>query len=250
MSATLHTLRRVGKPLWGPRTGTTWFWIEGFIGTQPLADVLSLPVFLLQQQRWVVATKTAHKAYNISYLNLCKKEKFADSWPKETEIHMAPWWKDHASQSEEKSRAVRGEGGAQRRCWEEGVGEAGGQHGERCWPARLPEREVRPQKTAHPILKLFPEIYRPECKSWYASNSSWNFSSALYARIVQSPWREDAKWENTRLRAGKAETDTRQRKSGRLDARKPTASRPLWSHVLLKGILHVTLNSCSHQASL
>ena len=163
---------------------------------------------------------------------------------------MAPWWKDHASQSEEKSRAVRGEGGAQRRCWEEGVGEAGGQHGERCWPARLPEREVRPQKTAHPILKLFPEIYRPECKSWYASNSSWNFSSALYARIVQSPRREDAKWENTGLRAGKAETDTGQRKSGRLDARKPTASRPLWSHVLLKGILHVTLNSCSHQASL
>ena len=64
MSATLHTLRRVGKPLWGPRTGTTWFWIEGFIGTQPLADVLRwsgwhsavlyLPVFLLQQQRWVL----------------------------------------------------------------------------------------------------------------------------------------------------------------------------------------------------
>ena len=27
-----------------------------------------------------------------------------------------------------------------------------GQHRERCWPARPPEREVRPQTTAHPIL--------------------------------------------------------------------------------------------------
>ena len=64
-----------------------------------------------------------------SLTDLFKKEKFADSWPKETEIHMAPWWKDHASQSGEKSRAVRGEGGAQRGWWEEGVGEAGGQRG-------------------------------------------------------------------------------------------------------------------------
>ena len=54
MSATLHALKRVGKPLWGPTTGTTWFWKESFIGTQPLANVLSLPVFLLQQQRWVL----------------------------------------------------------------------------------------------------------------------------------------------------------------------------------------------------
>ena len=53
--------------------------------------------------------------------------------------------------------------------------------------------------------------------------------------MVQSPRREDAKWENTGLRAGKTETDTQQRKSGRLDARKPTASRGLWSHVLTKG---------------
>ena len=59
--------------------------------------------------------------------------------------------------------------------------------------------------------------------------------------MVQSPWREDDKWENTRLRAGEAETDTRQRKSGRLDERKPTASQALWSHVLPKEILHVTL---------
>ena len=53
--------------------------------------------------------------------------------------------------------------------------------------------------------------------------------------MVQTPWREDAKWENTGLRAGEAETDTQQRKSGRLDARKPTASHALWSHVPTKG---------------
>ena len=50
--------------------------------------------------------------------------------------------------------------------------------------------------------------------------------------MVQSPWREDAKWENTGLCAGEAETDTRQRKSGRLDAKKPIASRVLCLHVL------------------
>ena len=53
--------------------------------------------------------------------------------------------------------------------------------------------------------------------------------------MVQSPRREDAKWENIGLRAGEAETDTWQRKSGRLDARKPTASWALWSHVPPKG---------------
>ena len=74
--------------------------------------------------------------------------------------------------------------------------------------------------TSHP-LKSSPKTYRPECKSWCVSNSFWNFCSALYARMVQSPRREDAKWENTGLRAGEAKTDTWQRKSGRLDERKP-----------------------------
>ena len=64
--------------------------------------------------------------------------------------------------------------------------------------------------TSHP-LKSSPETHRPECKSWCESNSSWNLCSALYARMVQSPWREDAKWENTGLRAGEAETNTWQR---------------------------------------
>ena len=53
--------------------------------------------------------------------------------------------------------------------------------------------------------------------------------------MVQSPRREDAKWENTGLRAGEAETDTQQRKSGKLDVRKPTASHALWSHIPTKG---------------
>ena len=43
--------------------------------------------------------------------------------------------------------------------------------------------------------------------------------------MVQSPRREDAKWENTGLRAGEAETDTQQRQSGRLDAGKPLLPR-------------------------
>ena len=50
--------------------------------------------------------------------------------------------------------------------------------------------------------------------------------------MVQSPWIEDAKWEKTGLCAGEAETDTRQRKLGRLDAKKPIASRVLCLHVL------------------
>ena len=60
--------------------------------------------------------------------------------------------------------------------------------------------------TSHP-LKSFPETYRPECKSWHFSNSFWNFCSALYARMVRSPWREDAKWENTGLCSVEAEAN-------------------------------------------
>ena len=58
--------------------------------------------------------------------------------------------------------------------------------------------------------------------------------------MVQSPRREDVKWENTGLRAGEAETDTPQRKSGRLNARKPMVSCALWSQVGLNGILRAS----------
>ena len=64
----------------------------------------------------MVTIETAHKAYNIFYLDLWKKEKFTDSCLKETDIHRAQWWKDNAGQSGEKSRAVRGKRGAQRGC--------------------------------------------------------------------------------------------------------------------------------------
>ena len=124
--------------------------------------------------------------------------------------------------------------GSERKGWGRQV--CKGEHG-------AAQREVLASKTtweggqasddsiSHPF-KSSPETHRPECKSWCESNSSWNLCSALYARMVQSPWREDAKWENTGLCAGEAETDTRQRKSGRLDAKKPIASRVLWLHVL------------------
>lgn len=107
-----------------------------------------------------------------------------------------------------------------RRHAEEGCG--AGPEGDR---EELTTKDKR-ESLSHP-LKPFPATYKPECKSWCASNSSWNLSSALYARMVQSPWREDDKWENTGLRAGEAETD---RKSVRLDVGKPTASRALWLH--------------------
>ena len=43
---------------------------------------------------------------------------------------------------------LRGRGGGGR-CAEGYMG----QHRERCWPVRPPEREVRPQKVAYPILR-------------------------------------------------------------------------------------------------
>ena len=140
----------------------------------------------------------------------------------------------------EKQSMWDGKRGAERGCWEEGVGEAGVQRRtmgciERGAGQQNHLRGRSGLRRQHiPSLKSLSETYRPECKSWHLSNTSWNLCSALYARMVQSPRREDAKWENTGLRAGEAETDTRQRKSGRLDARKPTASWALGSHVLPK----------------
>ena len=134
-----------------------------------------------------------------------------------------------------------GEEGHTEGCWEEGVEEAGVQRGmrggtERGRSSQATWEEDQASEGSRPhTLKSSPETDRPECKSWYVSNSFWNLCSVLYARMVPSPRREDAKWENTGLCAGEAETDTWQRKSGRLDMRKPTASRALWSHVPTKG---------------
>ena len=44
--------------------------------------------------------------------------------------------------------------------------------------------------------------------------------------MVQSPWREDDKWENTGLRAGEAEKGQGQSKSARPTAGKPAAPVP------------------------
>lgn len=135
-----------------------------------------------------------------------------------------------------KRRAQRG---LWEKLWPRGSGE---EEDEQTGCLRGRQREVLANKATweggqasessifHP-LKMFPETYRPECKSWCASNSSWNLSSVLYARMVQRPWREDDRWENTGLRAGEAEKDKWQIKPVRLDARKPTASRALWWQV-------------------
>ena len=165
---------------------------------------------------------------------------FADSCPKETENHRAQWWKDNTNQLGEASRGCKGRGahrglvrgrGGGGRCAE---GHEGQHRKVLASQATWEGGQASGSRTPHP-LKSSPETYRPEGKSWWASNSSWKLCSALYARMVHSPRREDAKWENTGLCAGEAETNTWQRKSGRLDARKPTASHALWSHVPTKG---------------
>ena len=42
---------------------------------------------------------------------------------------------------------------------------------------------------------------KPECRSWWASKAFFNLSSALKARIVHRPWRDEVRWEKTGLRA-------------------------------------------------
>ena len=166
----------------------------------------------------------AHKTYNIFYLTLCQN-KFVDS-PSTLAPHPTPTHqrnrKPQGSMQEGQCKPVRVEkqGGQQKRgtqrgYWEEGVEETGMQR------AMWGSTEIGAGQQDHlrgmsdlrrqqiPSLKSSPETYRPECKSWCESNSSWNICSALYARMVQSPRREDAKRENTGLRAGEAETDIR-----------------------------------------
>ena len=103
------------------------------------------------------------------------------------------------------------------------------------WASGETDREVLPSKTKRGgisrSLKPFPETHRPECKSWCASNSSWNLSSASYARMVQSPWRDDDKWENTGLRAGEAD----RQKVGEAGLRRAPDSHAVWPHIPLNG---------------
>ena len=99
----------------------------------------------------------ALKAYNILYLDLCKKKKFADSCSKETEVHRAQRWKDNESQSGRKAGDDGEEGSTEGmlkgRCGGGRCEGDVGRHRERDWPARSPEREISPQKAAHPILR-------------------------------------------------------------------------------------------------
>ena len=141
MSATLHTLRRVGKPLWGPRTGTTWFWIEGFIGTQPLADVLRwsgwhsavlyLPVFLLQQQRWVLQQRQHTKPTIFPIWIFAKKKSLLTPNLKRQKSTQHCDGRTMQTSQGRKAGLWVGKGGAQRGCREEGVGEVGVQRGRR-----------------------------------------------------------------------------------------------------------------------
>ena len=122
-----------------------------------------------------------------------------------------------------------GERGAHTGSWGEGVGEAGLQREtqcsrERCGPARLPEREVRPQKAAYPILRNHFQ------NSTYLSASPGVRRTApeTSVRLCTPGW---SRGLGERMISGKTpgsvlgkQRQTRQTKSGRLDVRKPTAS--------------------------
>lgn len=45
------------------------------------------------------------------------------------------------------------------------------------------------------------ESREPECWSWWASKTFRSLSSALKARMVHRPWRDEDRWEKTGLRA-------------------------------------------------
>ena len=233
MFATLHTLKRelANHSLWAknghhsvPKVKFYWNTAIAVCWCITFACLCATTGKLKSYNR----DGTAYKTYNILYLALCQKVCWYPSpYPKVRESHRAPWWKDIASQSGKKSRGNgrRGEhrGDAERKGSGRGV-QKGIRGSTKKGAGQQAHLRGRPglRRQHIPSLKSFPETYRPECKFWCASNTSWNLCSALYARMVQSPRREDAKWDNTGLRARKTETDTRQRKSGRLDERKPT----------------------------
>ena len=240
---------------------------------QPFVNVLSLPVSIVSSYN---RDYTVHKAYNIFYPAFCQKKV---CWLLSSRDR-----KPQGTVMERQCKAVRGEKqsmwdgkrGAERGCWEEGVGEAGVQRRtmgciERGAGQQNHLRGRSGLRRQHiPSLKSLSETYRPECKSWHVSNTSWNLCSALYARMVQSPRREDAKWENTGLRAGEADRHTTEkvRETGceethcllgfmvTCPAKGHTCGflvgclgeevqHPFW-----RGFSMWSLNSCSHQPSL
>ena len=126
------------------------------------------------------------------------------------------------------------------------MGEAGVQRGMRgstgkCWPARPPEREVRPQRAEHPIL-------RNHLKKLTDLNASPGVHRTVPENSVQLCTPGWSTVPGEKMPSGKIlgsvlgkqrQTHGRESQGGWM--RGTTASWGLWSHVLPKGILHVTL---------
>ena len=128
----------------------------------------------------------------------------------------------------------RGEGG---RCAEENVG----WHTERRWPARPPETEVRPQKAAHPILRN----HLQKRTDLSANPGVHQTAPETSVQLCMPGW---SRVPGEKMLSGKIpgselgkQRQTHDRESQRGWMRGTTASWGLWSHVLPKGILHVTL---------
>lgn len=171
----------------------------------------------------------------------------ADRGPRQTGSHRAPRWKHWASQSEESQTQQRfWEGSEPKSRWRRP--ESRSKQG--CGPAEpIAYRHPAQGNGSCQLLKSLPETYRPECKSWCASNSSWNLSSALCDRMVQSPWREEDKWEKTGLRTvGTGWTENRKLSGAgrtaspglpRSTVQTPSPSRTLLTHpqTLVNGLI-------------
>ena len=107
-----------------------------------------------------------------------------------------------------------------------------------CLPARPPEREVKPQKGAHPILRN----HLQKLTDLNASPGVHRTAPENSVQLCTPGW---SRVPGEKMLSGKIPGSVlgkqRQRRSRRLDARKPTASRALWSHIPTKRILHMTL---------
>ena len=112
----------------------------------------------------------------------------------------------------------------------------------RCWPARTPEREVRPQKAAHPIL-------RNNLQKFTDLNANPGVSQTLPETSVQLCTPGWYRVPGEKMLSGKTlgsvlrkqrQTHDRESQGGWRPGNPPTSWVP-WFHVLPKGILHVTL---------
>ena len=143
---------------WGTRIVATWFWKENFIGKQPFADVLSLPVFATSAKvSSCNKDSTAHKAYNIFIWIFAKKKSLLtlalkrqkSTGHSDGRTMQASQGRKAGGEGEEWSTEgmLRGRGG--------GGGCAEGDMRVTEREVLASEREVRPQKAAHPIWNYF-----------------------------------------------------------------------------------------------